>query len=76
MAHAEGRIVITRGKDFGTLAVHERKPHCGIVRLVGLPATRELAICQNVLEGKQSDLRHGSLVTVELHRIRLRRPEV
>jgi predicted nuclease of predicted toxin-antitoxin system len=76
LAQAEERTVITRDKDFGSLAVRDRKPHCGIARLVELPPSRELAICQTILNGHEGELREGALITAELHRIRIRKPEV
>src|SRR5438309_198345 len=72
---AEQRVVITRDKDFGTLAVRDRQPHCGIVRLVELPPARELEICQSVLARHGDILASGALITAEQHRIRLRDPE-
>lgn len=32
-AYAEGRVLITLDRDFGTLAVLHNRPHCGIIRL-------------------------------------------
>lgn len=74
-ARAQGRIVLTRDKDFGTLAVLEREPHCGIVRLIELPPTVEAPLCLSVLAGHADDLARGCLITVEAHRLRIREPE-
>lgn len=73
-AGAEERVVLTRDRDFGPLAVRDRRSHCGIVRLVELPTERELAICQDVLARHVSALRGGALITAEVHRIRIREP--
>jgi predicted nuclease of predicted toxin-antitoxin system len=72
LAHAEQRVVVTRDKDFGTLAVRDRQTHCGIVRLVELPPSREQALCQRILLTHELALRRGALVTAEVHRIRIR----
>jgi len=72
---AEQRVVITRDKDFGTLAVRDRQSHSGIVRLVNLPPAREHALCVSMLERHQPDLARGALITVEAHRVRVREPE-
>lgn len=74
-AQAQQRIVITRDKDFGTLAIRDKLPHCGIVRLVELAPDRELGLCLLVLGGHAAHLARGALITVEAHRIRVREPE-
>ena len=74
-ARAQQRIVLTRDKDFGTLAVRERKPHCGIVRLVELAPALELPLCLSVLTDHAQDLARGCLITAEAHRIRIREPD-
>lgn len=74
-ARVQGRIVVSRDKDFGTLAVRERKSHCGIVRLVELAPARELPLCLSVLTNHAQDLAQGCLTTVEAHRIRIQEPE-
>ncbi len=74
VAHSQQRVVITRDKDFGTLAVRDRQPSCGIIRLVELPPGRELDLCLFVLANHRDDLAIGALITVEAHRIRIRHP--
>lgn len=74
-ARAQGRVVVTRDKDFGTLAVLERKPHCGIVRLIELPPAVEASLCHSVITSHVEDLARGCLITVEAHRVRIREPE-
>jgi predicted nuclease of predicted toxin-antitoxin system len=69
------RIVITRDKDFWTLSVRDKLPHCGVVRLVELPPQRELELCLSALQRHASDLARGALITIEAHRIRVREPE-
>jgi predicted nuclease of predicted toxin-antitoxin system len=34
IAHQEDRVLVALDKDFGELALVQRMPHCGIVRLV------------------------------------------
>jgi predicted nuclease of predicted toxin-antitoxin system len=68
-------VVITRDKDFGTLAVLRRQHHSGIVRLVELSPDRELFLCLWVLTHHAEDLKRGCLITVERHRIRVREPD-
>ena len=75
LAQAEQRVVITRDKDFGTLAVRDKLPHCGIVRLVELPPGKELELCLAVLVRYAADLARGALITVDAHRIRVRESE-
>ena len=41
IAFDEGRVLITLDKDFGELAIVYGKPHCGIIRLVDLPARQQ-----------------------------------
>ena len=74
-AAAEQRVIITRDKDFGALAVRDRQPHCGIIRLVELPPARELGLCQTILTHHEVALRRGALITAEVHRIRIREVE-
>jgi predicted nuclease of predicted toxin-antitoxin system len=75
-ARTQQRSIVTRDKDFGTLAVLERKPHCGIIRLVELPPGLELPLCLRVLDEHAADLERGCLITAEPHRIRIREPEL
>jgi len=75
MACAEHRVIITRDKDFGTLAVRDKQPSCGIVRLVNLPPVREVELCIEVLPRHATELARGALITLDAHRIRLREAE-
>lgn len=40
-AHREGRTLVTLDKDFGDLAIIRELPHCGILRLVDIPARQQ-----------------------------------
>lgn len=73
-AHRQDRILVTLDKDFGELAVVRRMPHSGIVRLVGLSARRQAAVCQYVLERYGNLLQSGAIVTAESGRLRVRPP--
>lgn len=74
-AFQEGRVLVTLDKDFGEWAVVHRRPHCGIVRLVGFRAQEQGQICDYVLKTYQSDLEQAALITVEPSRVRIRYPE-
>jgi predicted nuclease of predicted toxin-antitoxin system len=74
-AHREGRILVTLDKDFGELAVVFRKPHGGIIRLVGISAVQQAEICHQVIKRYGAKLKSGALVTVDSRRVRLREPE-
>ena len=74
-AHSEGRILITLDKDFGELAILFRKPHCGIIRLVGLSSIQQPEVCVQVLDKYGEALRRGAIVTAGLDRVRLRSPD-
>ena len=71
-AHDEQRILVTLDKDFGELAVLDRRPHCGIVRLVGVRAEAQAAVCRSAIELYASELTGRAIVTVEPGRVRIR----
>jgi predicted nuclease of predicted toxin-antitoxin system len=66
------RLLITLDKDFGTLAVLQRKPHAGILRLVNLTTRQQVAVCLRVLADYTEDLQSGAMITAELDRVRVR----
>ena len=67
-------VLVTLDKDFGELAIRRSLPHCGIVRLVSISATRQGAVCQLVLAQYGDELTQGAIVTVEAGRVRIRPP--
>ena len=71
-AHAEGRVLITLDKDFGELAVVLRRPHCGIVRLLGFRAAEQARACFPVLSRFDVELTSGAIVTSSPDRLRIR----
>jgi predicted nuclease of predicted toxin-antitoxin system len=73
-ACAERRILVTLDKDFGELAVVRGVPHCGIIRLVDVAASRQADICLLVLKRYEADLNLGALITVSSGRTRIRLP--
>ena len=73
-AHVEGRVLVTLDKDFGELVVLQGKSHCGIIRLVGISAHQQDAICLQVLATHETDLRSSAIITAEPGRMRIRLP--
>ena len=73
-AHREQRVLITIDKDFGELAIRRSLPHRGIDRLVHMSATRQAAVCQQMLTKYGDELLRGAIVTVEAGRVRIRPP--
>jgi predicted nuclease of predicted toxin-antitoxin system len=71
-AYDEQRVLVTLDKDFGELAVIERQPHCGIVRLVGIRAETQAPACRSAIERYASELATRAIVTVEPGRVRIR----
>ncbi len=71
-AHAEGRVLITLDKDFGELAVALRRPHAGIVRLVGFRAAEQGRASSRVLGRFEPELVGGAIVTSSPDRLRIR----
>lgn len=50
IAMLQQRILVTRDKDFGTLAVLHRQPHCGIIRLTSMKAEEQPQAILKVVE--------------------------
>ena len=76
LANTEKRVLVTLDKDFGELAVLRRIPHCGIVRLVNIPAKLQGSVCLRVLEKYGEELDKGSIITCDEKRVRVRPPEI
>jgi predicted nuclease of predicted toxin-antitoxin system len=72
-ALAENRVVVTLDKDFGELAIVHGTPHCGIIRLVGIPARRQGEFALAALQRYETELARGAFVTVDLGRVRIHR---
>lgn len=73
-AYAEARVLITFDKDYGELAVVQKKPHSGIIRLIDMTARQQIQVCSQVLGIYGAELLSGAIVTADTHRTRLRRP--
>lgn len=74
IANDQGRVLVTLDKDFGELAVLHGQPHNGILRLVGISAHRQSAVCLEVLSKHGSTLSSGAIITAEVGRLRVRLP--
>ena len=75
VATAEGRILLTEDRDFGTLTVRQKRPTVGIViahasRFAGTPADIAIRIA-NAL-GDLGDKCLGALTVIEPDRVRQR----
>lgn len=75
LAHAvrEGRVLVTLDKDFGDLVIFHGRPHSGILRLVGVAARQQAAVCRHVFSLYEADLVSGAIITAEPGRLRIRR---
>lgn len=73
VAAAEGRTMVTRDKDFGTLAVLHGQRHTGIVQLRRLPLRQQPGACVAALRAHATDLETGAIVTVLPGHVRVRR---
>ena len=73
-AYRKGRILVTLDADFGELAVRDRRPHAGILRLVGIAARAQAGTILQVVASSGGDLLAGALITATPRRIRIRRP--
>ncbi|HEY9724321.1 MAG TPA: DUF5615 family PIN-like protein [Oscillatoriaceae cyanobacterium] len=71
-AYAEQRVLITLDSDYGWLAVAERLPHVGIVRLLEDAPERQATLCRHVLERYAAELAQGALVTATMDKVRIR----
>jgi predicted nuclease of predicted toxin-antitoxin system len=74
-AYKNGRILVTLDKDFGEMAILREIPHCGIMRLVSIPARLQAGYCLAVIMKYGSELQKGAIVTVKPGRVRIRNPE-
>ena len=75
LAHREGRSVVTIDKDFGELAIVHRRPHRGILRLVGFSARQQGRATLAAIERHGEELAAGALIVAEPGRLRIRPPE-
>ena len=71
-AHLQQRIVVTRDKDFGELAIAQSVSHSGIIRLWDTPAKQQGAVVLSVLAQCEANLYASAIVTASPYRIRIR----
>ena len=71
-AHSEVRVVVTRDKDFGELAILQGWPHAGIIRLWDTPARQQATVVMTVIQQYQSELTSSAIITASPYRIRIR----
>ncbi len=71
----EQRTIITLDADFHTLLIHSGAtlPSVIRIRIEGLRAEAIAHLIQTVIYQCQNDLEHGAMVTVQEHRLRIRR---
>jgi predicted nuclease of predicted toxin-antitoxin system len=74
-AHSEKRIVVTADKDYGELAILQKIPHSGIVRLVDLSLKQQVQVSDTVLRLYENELLSGAIVTADSKRVRIRPAE-
>lgn len=70
-----GYVLVTLDKDFGELAIVRGLAHCGLIRLVGLPAEKQGLTCAMVLARYGEEIAHGAIATVDAYRVRIRPPD-
>jgi predicted nuclease of predicted toxin-antitoxin system len=73
-AHREGRILVTLDKGFGEKVIVQSLPHHGIIRLVGLSTSEQVAVALRLLARYRDDLAAAAILTAESNRVRIRRP--
>ena len=71
-AFRENRLLVTLDKDFGELAVAQKKPHHGIIRLVNFSIKQQAAVCLHILSSYNEELLRQAIITAESGRIRIR----
>ena len=74
-AHRESRILVTADKDFGELAVRQRRPHVSILHLVKVPVRQQASLCLQVLTLHEAELLAGGIITAGMERLRIRPAE-
>ena len=65
MAGREGRVLITRDKDFGKLVHRDKQPHAGIIQLPNVSAERRIEMIREVLEQNRNDIRDHAMIAVD-----------
>lgn len=71
-AYTEDRVIITRDKDFGELAISLGQPHAGIIRLWDTPARQQGDVVLAVIRQCSDALIARAIVTASPYRVRIR----
>jgi predicted nuclease of predicted toxin-antitoxin system len=71
-AFATGRVLVTLDKDFGTLAVALKLPHCGILRLKKFRGNEQAEAIVYAIGRFGAKLQEGALVVLEPDKSRVR----
>lgn len=74
-AYQEQRTIITLDKDFGALAIRDKRPHAGIIRLVNFSLRDQPAACEQILRQHGEILLTGAIITADQRRLRIRLPD-
>lgn len=72
-ATAEGRIVVTMDKDFGTFLFFHGEAHCGLVRLPDVLVEERIRLMDILLTSYGTELSKGAIVTIRGDRVRISR---
>ena len=67
---------MTLDKDFGELAVVQRVPHSGILRIARFSARKQAGVIEAILNRHGKELEAGAVITVEPGKIRIRPPDI
>lgn len=72
VANHEGRVLVTKDKDFGELVFVLRQPHPCIVRLVDMPVADTIIAMRELIERHADAMQRGDLIVVTPTRVRVR----
>ena len=72
LAREEGRVLVTRDKDFGELIFLHRLPHPSVVRLADLDIPGQAQAMRYLIEHHESELRENAVIVVTEKRVRIR----
>lgn len=72
IASQEGRILVTKDKDFGELVFVLRRPHPSIVRLVDMRVADTVTAMRELIERHADAMQRGDLIVVTPTRVRVR----
>lgn len=64
-AGREGRVIVTRDKDFGRMVHRDGQNHAGIIQIPNVSVERRIRMVEQVLELHQNDLRDGAMIAVD-----------